>query len=97
MGDKLAAKHAVSKYDIPLVPGTDGAISDFEEAKKVAHEIGLPVLIKASAGGGGKGMRIVEKQEDLEEQMETSYWGGYFSFWKWRNFYRKIYHFAQTH
>ncbi|MBX7052112.1 MAG: acetyl-CoA carboxylase biotin carboxylase subunit [Flavobacteriales bacterium] len=69
MGDKLSAKNAARKYNIPMVPGTEGAVSDVEEAKRTALEVGLPVLIKASAGGGGKGMRIVEKIEDLEEQM----------------------------
>jgi acetyl/propionyl-CoA carboxylase alpha subunit len=63
MGDKLAAKKAVSNYDIPMVPGTDHALSEIGEAKKIAAEIGYPVLIKASAGGGGKGMRVVYKQE----------------------------------
>jgi len=72
MGSKLAAKEAVSKYDIPMVPGIDRAISDVEEAKKIADEVGFPVLIKASAGGGGKGMRIVERLEDLKEQMERA-------------------------
>ena len=61
MGDKLSAKAAAKKYNIPLVPGTDYAITDVEEAKKVAAQVGFPILIKASAGGGGKGMRIVEK------------------------------------
>ncbi|MBL0315858.1 MAG: acetyl-CoA carboxylase biotin carboxylase subunit [Flavobacteriales bacterium] len=69
MGDKLSAKNAARKYNIPMVPGTEGAVNDVEEAKRTALEVGLPVLIKASAGGGGKGMRIVEKIEDLEEQM----------------------------
>ncbi len=69
MGSKLAAKAAARKYNIPMVPGTEDAISDPEMAKKVAKEVGLPILIKASAGGGGKGMRIVEKIEELEEQM----------------------------
>lgn len=72
MGDKLAAKKAVSAYDIPMVPGTDHALSDIDEATKVAEEIGYPVLIKASAGGGGKGMRVVYKQEDLEEEMSRA-------------------------
>ncbi len=72
MGDKLSAKSAAKKYNIPMVPGTEGAVSDVEEAKKVALEVGLPVLIKASAGGGGKGMRIVEKIEELAEQMERA-------------------------
>lgn len=72
MGDKLAAKEAVKNYDIPMVPGLDHAIDDIAEAKKVAQEVGFPILIKAAAGGGGKGMRIVEKIEDFEEQMERA-------------------------
>ena len=72
MGSKLAAKAAVSKYDVPLVPGVDHSITDVEESKRVAEEIGYPVLIKASAGGGGKGMRIVEDPADFESQMERA-------------------------
>jgi acetyl-CoA carboxylase biotin carboxylase subunit len=72
MGDKLSAKGAAKKYNIPMVPGTEGAVSDAEEAKRVALEVGLPILIKASAGGGGKGMRIVENIEELAEQMERA-------------------------
>jgi acetyl-CoA carboxylase biotin carboxylase subunit len=72
MGDKLAAKEAAREFGIPLVPGTEGAIEDPVEAMKICREIGFPVLIKASAGGGGKGMRIVEKEEDLEEQMHSA-------------------------
>ncbi len=72
MGSKLAAKAAVANYDVPLVPGTEKAIDDVAEAKKIALEIGYPILIKASAGGGGKGMRIVEKEEDFEEQMDRA-------------------------
>ncbi|WP_296701175.1 acetyl-CoA carboxylase biotin carboxylase subunit [Algoriphagus sp.] len=72
MGSKLAAKQAVGKYDIPLVPGTEEAISDIPEAKKIAEKIGYPILIKASAGGGGKGMRIVENETEFEEQMDRA-------------------------
>lgn len=72
MGSKLAAKDAVKKYDIPMVPGIDEAITDPEKAKKIARDIGFPILIKASAGGGGKGMRIVEKEKDLEDQMKRA-------------------------
>jgi acetyl-CoA carboxylase biotin carboxylase subunit len=72
MGSKLAAKQAVSKFDVPLVPGTDQPISDVNEAKKLATEIGFPILIKASAGGGGKGMRIVNNVEEFEEQMKLA-------------------------
>jgi propionyl-CoA carboxylase alpha chain len=72
MGSKLAAKAAVKKYDIPLVPGIDEAIEDVEKAKVIAKEIGFPILIKASAGGGGKGMRIVENEGELGEQMNRA-------------------------
>jgi len=72
MGSKLAAKDAVKKYDIPMVPGIDEAITDVEKAKIIAAEIGYPILIKASAGGGGKGMRVVEKEKDLGDQMKRA-------------------------
>lgn len=72
MGSKLAAKAAVKDYDIPMVPGIDKAITDPEKAKKIAAKIGFPILIKASAGGGGKGMRIVEREKDLEAQMQRA-------------------------
>ena len=69
MGDKLAAKNAVKHFQIPMVPGIDKAISDLESAHEVALKIGYPVLIKAAAGGGGKGMRIVHEPKDLDAQM----------------------------
>ena len=72
MGSKLAAKDAVKNYNIPMVPGIDEAITDVKKAKAIAKEIGFPVLIKASAGGGGKGMRIVEQEKDLESQMNRA-------------------------
>ncbi|TCK64775.1 propionyl-CoA carboxylase alpha chain [Winogradskyella wandonensis] len=72
MGDKLAAKDAVKDYDIPMVPGVDHAVTDPKEAIDIAKSIGFPILIKAAAGGGGKGMRIVEKEKDLEEQMKRA-------------------------
>jgi len=72
MGDKLAAKAAVAKFNVPLVPGTKTAVETAAEAKRIALTIGYPVLIKASAGGGGKGMRIVEQETDMEEQMERA-------------------------
>jgi pyruvate carboxylase subunit A len=72
MGDKLAAKAAVRNYNIPMVPGIDEAIVDVVLAKKVAKDIGYPVLIKAAAGGGGKGMRIVENEETLDAQMKRA-------------------------
>jgi acetyl-CoA carboxylase biotin carboxylase subunit len=72
MGSKLAAKECVKKYNIPMVPGIDKAIEELGIAKDIAKEIGYPILIKASAGGGGKGMRIVDKENDLEEQMQRA-------------------------
>ncbi|MCT8340906.1 acetyl-CoA carboxylase biotin carboxylase subunit [Flavobacteriaceae bacterium TK19130] len=72
MGSKLAAKETVKKYDVPMVPGIDEAITDTEKAKQIAKDIGFPILIKASAGGGGKGMRVVEKESELEEQMKRA-------------------------
>lgn len=72
MGNKLAAKEAVKHYNIPMVPGTEGAVTDVEVAKKEAAQIGFPVLIKAAAGGGGKGMRVVENVEEFEEQMQRA-------------------------
>ncbi|MEM6829224.1 MAG: acetyl-CoA carboxylase biotin carboxylase subunit [Bacteroidota bacterium] len=72
MGDKLTSKQTVKKFGVPLVPGMDEPINDVDIAKKVANEIGYPVMIKASAGGGGKGMRIVHDAGDFEEQMERA-------------------------
>ncbi len=69
MGDKLRAKQAVKKFNVPLVPGVDEAISDVNAAKLIAEEVGYPILIKASAGGGGKGMRLVHNSAEFEEQM----------------------------
>ena len=72
MGDKLSAKQAVKGYNVPLVPGVDSAITDVDEAIKIAESVGYPILIKASAGGGGKGMRLVERSEDFKEQMSLA-------------------------
>ena len=72
MGNKLSAKAAALKYNIPMVPGTEEAITNVEEAKTRAVEVGFPILLKAAAGGGGKGMRIVEKVADFEEQMQLA-------------------------
>ena len=66
MGDKITAKETVSKLGIPVVPGSEGKIEDLNHAKKIADEIGYPILIKASSGGGGKGMKIAHASTDLE-------------------------------
>lgn len=67
MSDKSKAKQVMMRAGIPVVPGSDGAIKDIEVAKKLAREIGYPVIVKAAAGGGGRGMRVVEREEDLEK------------------------------
>ncbi|MGM9511855.1 acetyl-CoA carboxylase biotin carboxylase subunit [Larkinella sp. GY13] len=72
MGSKLAAKAAVASYNIPMVPGTPEAITDRDDARKTAARIGYPILIKASAGGGGKGMRIVENDAEFDEGMNRA-------------------------
>ena len=72
MGSKLAAKAAVAKFNVPLVPGTAEPITNIERAQEIARQIGYPILIKASAGGGGKGMRIVESESVFLQQMERA-------------------------
>lgn len=66
MGDKLSAKALMKKAKVPTVPGSDGGVETVEEATKIAKEIGYPIIIKASAGGGGKGMRVVRQEDELE-------------------------------
>jgi acetyl-CoA carboxylase biotin carboxylase subunit len=72
MGDKATAKATMIKAGVPTVPGSEGLLKDFEEAKKIAEEIGYPVMLKATAGGGGKGMRAVWKPEDLQKAWEDA-------------------------
>jgi len=72
MGDKIAAKAAVMKAGIPVVPGSDGSVEDNEDAFSVAKRIGYPVLIKASAGGGGRGMKLAHSADELSEAIRTA-------------------------
>lgn len=72
MGNKLEAKKAARERGIPLVPGADSAIQDIGQAREIAESTGFPLLIKAAAGGGGKGMRVVEEMDQLEEQMKLA-------------------------
>ena len=72
MGDKAFAKDTMRKNGVPVIPGSDGLIPDISEGKKIAEEIGYPVIIKASAGGGGKGMRIVWTDEEFEKAFQTA-------------------------
>jgi acetyl-CoA carboxylase biotin carboxylase subunit len=72
MGDKIAAKQTARNLGIPVVPGSDGGISDPDEAMRVAREIGFPVLIKAAAGGGGRGMKVANSEEELSQALSTA-------------------------
>ncbi|TVR40425.1 MAG: acetyl-CoA carboxylase biotin carboxylase subunit [Cryomorphaceae bacterium] len=72
MGDKASAKMTMKKAGVPTVPGSDGLIEDLKEAKKMAKEIGYPVMIKATAGGGGKGMKVIWEEKELEESLEKA-------------------------
>ena len=72
MGDKVTAKETMIKAGVPVVPGSDGLLEDVEEGKKLANEIGYPVILKATAGGGGKGMRIVWNDEEFENQLNMA-------------------------
>ena len=72
MGSKIGSKQMMKEAGVPVVPGTDSGITDIDEAKKVAEEIGYPVIVKASAGGGGIGMQNVENEQSLEEAITAS-------------------------
>lgn len=72
MGSKIGAKQAAKKFNVPMVPGTEEPLKDIAEARKIANSIGYPILVKASAGGGGKGMRVVNSEREFEEQIRTA-------------------------
>jgi acetyl-CoA carboxylase, biotin carboxylase subunit len=72
MGDKVEAKRSAGKLGLPLVPGSDGAIEDIDDAKAIAEDIGYPVIIKAASGGGGRGMKVVNSEDELESQMQQA-------------------------
>ena len=72
MGSKIGAKQAAKSFNVPMVPGTEEPLKDIEEARKIARKIGFPILVKASAGGGGKGMRVVENEAEFEEQVRAA-------------------------
>lgn len=72
MGDKASAKATMKEAGVPTIPGSDGILKDLNEAKKVASKMGYPVMIKATAGGGGKGMRAIWKEEDLEKNYDSA-------------------------
>ena len=72
MGDKIMAKQTAQRLGIPVVPGSDGAVTDDTEAKRIANEIGYPVIIKAASGGGGRGMRVVKSNDEMEVALQTT-------------------------
>lgn len=72
MGSKIGAKQAAKKFNVPMVPGTEEPVKDIEVARNIARNIGYPILVKASAGGGGKGMRVVNNDEEFEEQVRAA-------------------------
>src|SRR3546814_17716600 len=72
MGDKVEAKRTAGALGLPLVPGSDGAISNIDDARQIASEIGYPVLIKAASGGGGRGMKVVPEESQLETLMQQA-------------------------
>ena len=72
MGDKIEAKRTAKRLGIPVVPGSDGAVTEDSAAKKIAAEIGYPVIIKASAGGGGRGMKVARSEEDIDVALATA-------------------------
>ncbi|WP_138379966.1 acetyl-CoA carboxylase biotin carboxylase subunit [Luteithermobacter gelatinilyticus] len=72
MGDKISAKETVKKLGIPVVPGSDGEIRDIKEAMKIAKDIGYPVIVKAAAGGGGRGMKVVHNEQELQKAVSTA-------------------------
>jgi len=72
MGDKVTAKETMIKAGVPVVPGSDGLLKDIKQGIKIANQIGYPVILKATAGGGGKGMRIVTKDEDFEDAWDSA-------------------------
>jgi acetyl-CoA carboxylase biotin carboxylase subunit len=72
MGDKITAKETMVAAGVPVIPGSDGLVQDFEDAKEIANEVGYPIMLKATAGGGGKGMRLVWNEEELESSLSSA-------------------------
>ena len=73
MGDKATAKKTMKSAGVPVIPGGEGILSDAEEAKIIANEMGYPIMLKATAGGGGRGMRLVKKENELTDLYEIAY------------------------
>ena len=87
MGDKISAKKAAEESKVPIIDGSDFIIHDADTASKIADEIGYPVMLKASNGGGGRGMRIVKSPEEMEEAFEKSRNESKRVFWRVKAFY----------
>ena len=90
MGDKAMAKETMKRVGVPVVLGSDGEVPDIIEARAVAREIGYPVMIKASAGGGGRGIRVVYREEELEGAYNAARQEALLFFWQRRGVHRKI-------
>ncbi len=90
MGDKITAKAAMASLGVPLVPGSDGAVSDMAEAEAVAARIGFPVLIKAAAGGGGRGMKVAHSAERAGGGVAGGAGGGAVRLRQRRGLYREV-------
>ena len=97
MGDKIEAKRTAKRLGIPCVPGSDGGIADEDEAKRVAAEIGYPVLIKAAAGGGGRGMKVARSDDDLQHALDDGQGGGEGGLRRRRRLYREVPRQAAPH
>ena len=72
MGDKILAKKTAEKYGLPVIPGSNGEVKDYKDARSIARDIGYPIIIKASAGGGGRGMVVVRNEKELEESIKRA-------------------------
>ena len=97
MGDKTAARALMEKAGVPMAPGTTDAVADVQEATEVASEIGYPVLIKAAAGGGGKGMRVVEEEGGAGTGLRDGAERGAVGLWRRTRLYREIHPRAAPH
>ena len=72
MGDKIEARHTAIRNNLPVIPGTDGPVKTIEEVKEFCQEFGMPIMLKAAYGGGGRGMRVVKEMEELEKMFELA-------------------------
>jgi len=96
MGDKIEAKKTAKRLGIPVVPGSDGEVRENDEAMRVASEIGYPVIIKAAAGGGGRGMRVVNSEKEMKQALQMTRSEAGAAFGAQLNFYMKMVSFISS-